>query len=231
MVTTTANAASVAEHTLFFILSLAKRARELQELVHAGRWGDRMNTLPEDLAGKSVLVVGFGRIGSRVAGLCQAFGMRVLVYDPYVQPDKIAALGLQHVDLLAEAVAISDFVTIHCPKRSETVDLFGPELLSRMKPTACLINTARAGIIDDSALFRSLADGRIRAAAVDVFDPEPPPQDSSLLSLPNVIVSPHIAGVTKQSVERMAEVAVKNVLSVLDGRPLRENTVNPEVFD
>ncbi|NTF96100.1 hydroxyacid dehydrogenase [Rhizobium rhizogenes] len=231
MVTTTANAASVAEHTLFFILSLAKRATQLHALVRAGRWGDRMNALPDDLAGKTVLIVGFGRIGSRVARLCQAFAMRVLVYDPYVRSQASDALNVQHVDALAEAVAISDFVTIHCPKSVETLGLFGHELLAKMKPTACLINTARGGIVDDAALFKRLVSGHIHAAAIDVFDPEPPLRDSPLLSLPNVIVSPHVAGVTKQSVERMAEVAVKNVLSVLDGRPLRENTINPEVFD
>lgn len=231
MITTEANAISVAEHTLSSIFALAKRTATLDALTRNQGWKDRMNTLPADLNGKVILIVGFGRIGSRVAKLCRAFQMRVLVYDPYVVATSVRTAGAEWVSDLTDAVRISDFVTLHCPKNQETTGLFGSELLASMRSTACLINTARGGIVDETALCDALTDGRIQAAAIDVFDSEPPKADNPLLSLTNVVLSPHVAGVTKESVERMGKAAVQNVLSVIDGKPLRENTINPGVFD
>jgi D-3-phosphoglycerate dehydrogenase len=140
-------------------------------------------------------------------------------------------MGYEPVQDLDAAVARADFITIHCPKTPETVGMFNAARLARMKKSAFIVNTARGGIIDEKALHDALSQNRIAGAALDVFDQEPTPQDNPLLSLPNFIAAPHVAGVTREAVDRMAIVAVQNILSVLDGKPIRDNVVNKEVLD
>jgi D-3-phosphoglycerate dehydrogenase len=176
------------------------------------------------------VIVGFGRIGTRVARRCLAMEMNVLVYDPYVKAETIRAAQCEPVADLDLALPRADFVTIHCPKTPETVGLFNAARLKRMKPTAYLVNTARGGIIDEADLHAALTSGVIAAAGLDVLDQEPPDPDNPLLKLANVITAPHMAGVTRESIDRMAVQAVKNVLSVFDGAPIVENVVNPEVL-
>ena len=231
MLVGTANSSSVAEHALFLMLALARRAAELDALVRGGRWAERLKTLPVDLLGKSVLIVGFGRTGARVARRCLAMEMNVLVYDPYLPAEHMRAAGCEPVSDLDAALPGADFVTIHCPKTPETIGMFGAARLPRMKKTAYLVNTARGGIVDESALHAVLTERTIAGAGIDVLEHEPPAPDHPLLRLPNVIFSPHMAGVTRESIDRMAAQAAKNALSVLDGNPIRENVVNPEVFD
>jgi D-3-phosphoglycerate dehydrogenase / 2-oxoglutarate reductase len=156
--------------------------------------------------------------------------MDVLVYDPYVGADNVRSAGCEPVADLDAALPRADFVTIHCPKTPETTGMFGTARLRRMKPTAYLINTARGGIIDEAALHAALTGGAIAGAGLDVFDKEPPEPDNPLLKLANVISAPHMAGVTRESMERMAIQAARNVLSVFDGHPIRNNVVNPEVL-
>jgi D-3-phosphoglycerate dehydrogenase len=231
MVTGTANSPSVAEHALCFMLALAKRDSALHAMVKEGRWKDRLaEDLPVDLYGKTVLVVGFGRIGMRVARVCVAFGMTVCVYDPYVAHATIRIAGCRPEKDLDEALARVDFVTIHCPRTPETAGMFDAQRLRRMRPTAFLINTARGGIIDETALHAALAAGTIRGAGLDVFDTEPPAPDNPLPGLPNVIVAPHMAGVTRESLDRMAISVANNLLGVLDGRPDMDNVVNKEIY-
>jgi D-3-phosphoglycerate dehydrogenase len=231
MLVGTANSSSVAEHALFLMLTLAKRARELDALVRAGRWAERLTAVPFDLLGKTALMVGFGRTGTRVARRCLAMEMNVIVYDPYLPADVMRSAGCEPVYDLDAAIQRADFVTIHCPKTAETLGMFNASRLRRMKPTAYLINTARGGIVDESALHAALSSKTIAGAALDVFEPEPPPADHPLLKLSNFVTSPHMAGVTQESIDRMAVQAAYNVLSVLDRKPIRENAVNPEVFD
>ena len=231
MLVGTANSSSVAEHAIYLMLALARRAAELDGLVRAGRWAERLAKLPVDLLGKSVLVVGFGRTGARVARRCLAMEMNVLVYDPYLPAEHMRAAGCEPVSDLDAALPGADFVTIHCPKTPETIGMFGAARLPRMKKTAYLVNTARGGIVDESALHAVLTERTIAGAGIDVLEQEPPAPDHPLLRLPNVIFSPHMAGVTRESIDRMAAQAAKNALSVLDGNPIRENVVNPEVFD
>jgi D-3-phosphoglycerate dehydrogenase len=119
---------------------------------------------------------------------------------------------------------------VHCPKNTETIDMFDAKRLGLMKPTAVIVNTARGGIVNEKALFDVLAAGKISGAGVDVFEKEPAPVDHPLLKLENVVVAPHLAGVTQESMGRMGAAAVRNTLSVLDGTPNKENAVNPEVF-
>jgi len=231
MLVGTANSSSVAEHALFLMLTLAKRARELDALVRAGRWAERLTAVPVDLLGKTVLIIGFGRTGTRVAKRCLAMEMKVIVYDPYLPVDVMRTAGCEPVSELDGAIPRADFVTIHCPKTAETLGIFNAARLARMKPTAYLVNTARGGIVDEAALHAVLSSKTIAGAALDVFEPEPPHADHPLLELPNFVTSPHMAGVTHESIDRMAVQAAYNVLSVFDGKPIRENAVNPEVFD
>jgi D-3-phosphoglycerate dehydrogenase len=175
-------------------------------------------------------LVGFGRIGTRTAKRCLAMEMTVLVYDPYVKPEVIKAAGCEPVADLDAALPRADFITIHCPKTPETIGMINADRMKKMKRTAYLVSTARGGIIDEKALYAALSDGTLPAAGLDVFDREPPDPENPLFKLPNVVLAPHIAGVTAEAMQRMAVEAAKNVLSVFDGAPRKENAVNPEVF-
>jgi D-3-phosphoglycerate dehydrogenase / 2-oxoglutarate reductase len=230
MVAGTANSPSVAEQALFMMLTLAKRAVEMHSIVKDGNWGYRLGMLPYDLFGKTVLIVGFGRIGTRTAKRCLAMEMNVLVYDPYKSAAEIKATGCEPVADLDAALPRADFVSIHCPKTPETVGMFNAARLKRMKPTAYLINTARGGIVDERALYDALVSGKLAGAGLDVFEQEPPPAGHSLFELPNVIMAPHVAGVTREAVDRMSEQTARNILSALDGDPIRQNVINQDVL-
>jgi D-3-phosphoglycerate dehydrogenase len=230
MVAGTANSPSVAEQALFMMLTLAKRGVELHALVKGGRWSTRLGLLPFDLFGKTVLIVGFGRIGTRTAKRCLAMEMNVLVYDPYQPVAEIKAAGCEPVPDLDAALPRADFVTIHCPKTSETIGMFDAARLARMKPSAYLVNTARGGIVVEAALHDALVSGKLAGAGLDVFEQEPPPPGHALFELPNVIIAPHVAGVTREALERMGEQTARNMLSVLDGEPIRQNVINPDVL-
>jgi len=231
MVAGTANSTSVAEHAFHLMMALAKKTPALDALVRKGAWADRHGGLPMEMADKTVLIVGFGRIGTRSAKRCQAMEMNVLIYDPYVPTATIAAAGCEHVTDLDTALPRADFVSIHCPKNTETVGMFNAARLARMKRSAYLVNTARGGIIDERALHAALTSGQLAGAGLDVFDMEPTPIDNALLSLDTVITSPHMAGVTTEAVAGMARVTAENILSVLDGRPNRDNVINQDVLD
>ena len=230
MVAGTANSPSVAEQALFMMLTLAKRAVEMHALVRDGAWASRLGLLPYDLFGKTVLIVGFGRIGTRTAKRCLAMEMNVLVYDPYKPAAEIKAAGCEPVADLDAALPRADFVSLHCPKTPETVGMFNATRLKRLKPTAYLINTARGGIVEEKALYDALVSGRLAGAGLDVFEQEPPPSGHSLLELPNVIMAPHVAGVTREAVDRMSEQTARNILSALDGEPIRQNVINQDVL-
>jgi D-3-phosphoglycerate dehydrogenase len=230
MVVGTANSVSVAEHAVFMMYALAKKVMFHHAAVVEDRWQDRWNDIPVDLAGKTLLIVGFGRIGTRTAKRCLAMEMNVLVYDPYVPAATIKAAGCEPVTDLTAALPRVDVVTIHCPKTPETIGMFNAARLAVMKPTAFIVNTARGGLIDEPALHAALSTGKLAGAGIDVFDKEPTPANNPLIKLPNTIVSAHMAGVTVESMDRMAITTVKNILSVLDGTPNKENAVNKEVF-
>jgi len=230
MVAGTANSPSVAEQALFMMLTLAKRAVEMHSIVKDGRWGHRLGMLPYDLFGKTVLIVGFGRIGTRTAKRCLAMEMNVLVYDPYKPAAEIKTAGCEPVADLDAALPRADFVSIHCPKTPETVGMFDAVRLKRMKETAYLINTARGGIVDEPALYDALVSGKLAGAGLDVFEQEPPPLGHSLFELPNVIMAPHVAGVTREAVDRMSVQTARNILSALDGDPIRQNVINQDVL-
>jgi D-3-phosphoglycerate dehydrogenase / 2-oxoglutarate reductase len=230
MVAGTANSPSVAEQALFMMLTLAKRAQEMHAMVKNGTWASRLGQLPVDLYDKTVLIIGFGRIGTRTAKRCLAMEMKVLVYDPYQPAAEVRTTGCEPAADLDAALPRADFVSIHCPKTAETLGMFDAARLKLMKPTAYLINTARGGIIDEKALLEALVSCRLAGAGLDVFAQEPPPVGQALHSLPNVIMAPHVAGVTVEAVDRMSEQTALNILSAFDGAPIRQNVINLDVL-
>jgi D-3-phosphoglycerate dehydrogenase len=230
MVAGIANSPSVAEQALFMMLTLAKRGVELHALVKGGQWSTRLGLLPFDLFGKTVLIIGFGRIGTRTAKRCLAMEMNVLVYDPYKSAAEIKAAGCEPVSDLDAALPRADFVTLHCPKTPETSGMFDAARLARMKPSAYLVNTARGGIIVEAALHEALVSGKLAGAGLDVFEQEPPPPGHALFELPNVVIAPHVAGVTREALDRMGEQTARNMLSALDGEPIRQNVINQDVL-
>jgi D-3-phosphoglycerate dehydrogenase len=230
MIGGTANSVSVAEAGVFLTMSLARKGAAMDALVKEGRWHDRYKDMPVDLYGKTVLIIGFGKIGTRSAKRFAAMETNVLIYDKYVYSETIRGMGYEPVDDLDDAVARADFITIHCPKTPETVGMFDAARIGKMKRTAFLVNTARGGIIDEKALYDALKAGKIAGAALDVFVEEPTPADNPLLTLPNFIAAPHVAGVTREAVDRMAIIAVQNIISVIDGKPIKDNVINKEVL-
>ena len=231
MIAGTANSPSVAEQTFHMLFTLIKRGREQDKLVREGRWvASRMVELPHDIYGKTMLVIGFGRIGSRVVKRALAMEMDVRVFDPFVSPAAIEATGAVPVDRLDDALPHADVVTIHCPRTPDSLGLIDARRLSLMRPTAVLINTARGGLVDEPALLAALKGGRLAGAGLDVLEREPPPTDHPLFALPNVILAAHMAGVTAEAVERMSVAAVENVLSVFDGAVREANVVNWDVL-
>jgi D-3-phosphoglycerate dehydrogenase len=225
----------VAEHTIGMMIALGKDFRRADRMLREQGWAARA-TYSEPQVGLelhelTVGIIGLGHIGKDVARKCTAaFGMRVLAYDPYVSAAEMQAVGVTKVEHLLDMLPQCDFVTVHVPHNSETHHLVGAQELQAMKPSAFLINTARGPLVNNGALVEALQAHTIAGAGIDVFEPEPPPPDHPLLALDNVLVSPHIAGVTSVTRSKLAHGATQQVAQVLRGeRPPR--LVNPEVWE
>jgi len=211
------NSISVAELTFTQMLSLVRHTKEADIAVRDGRWGDYLSFTGVELAGKTLGIVGFGNIGMRVALRARAFEMSVIAYDPYVPPSHVAGLGGRMVDL-ETLLRESDVMTIHCPLTDETRDLIDAKELALMKPTAVVLNLARGGIINEMALHDALSRKTIKAAALDAFAQEPPPDEHPLFELDNLLLTPHIGAVTREAAERGEWGAVEEVVRVLEGK-------------
>jgi len=221
-----ANQVAVAELTVGLILALARRIPTHDTVVKSGGWTRQIGT---ELAGKMVGIVGLGRIGKEVVLRLKGFRVHFLAHDIY-QDDAFAAEHGVRFTSLDELLAESDIVTLHAILTAESRYLVGEKELARMKPTAYLINTARGGLVDESALYRALAENRLAGAAIDAFADEPP-KDSLLLQLGDKIVcAPHLGAQTTETVLRMGRMAAENIVQVLKGeRPV--GLVNPEVYE
>ena len=226
-----ANALSVAEHTLYLILALAKRGFAFDRAVNRGDFDIRATLRGADIAQKNLLIIGFGRTGTRVARFALAFDMKVFVYDPYIDQSLIPSAGCATVDDYFCVLPDMDVVTLHCPLTEETRGMIGERELRVMKPCAYIVNCARGGIIDEHALGTALASNAIAGAGLDVFAREPLPGDDPLLGMNNLITSPHVAGVTLEASMRMASGAAANVLAAFDGELDPAVVVNSEVLD
>jgi len=222
---------ATADFAWTLLMAAARRVVEGAEYVKAGRWKTWGPTLLRgyDVAGATLGVVGFGRIGKGVARRATGFNMRILYYDPYCQNDPYAAeIGAECVDFETLLVK-SDFISLHTPLTPETRHLLNADAFRKMKKTAILINTSRGPVVDPEALYQALKEGEIAYAALDVTEPEPIPMDSPLLTLQNCLIVPHMASATYTARDVMATIAADNLIAGLKGERLR-HCVNPEVY-
>ena len=226
-----ANAVSVAEHTMYFVLSLAKRGRLYDTAARESNFAFRNAPVAIDIAEKTLTIVGFGRIGTRLAPRALAFDMQVNVYDPYVDPAVISAAGCRPVAELASVLGDTDFLTVHCPLNDETRGMIGAQELSALPERSFVINCARGGIVEEDALVAALDAEQIAGAGIDVYVQEPPPRDHPLLHDSRVILSPHSAGVSVEAARRMSFETADNLVSALQGEVRKHALANPEVAD
>ena len=216
-----ANAASVAEFTVAAALALLKRIPDRDRLVRSGGWRDSGDLPAHEIAGRTVGIIGSGRIGLRVLrAFTLGLDMQGLVFDPFVPANVVRDHGGQPVDSLEALLRRSDIVTLHTPLTPETRHLINAQRLEQMRPHAILVNTCRGPVVDEHALADALAGGSIAAAAIDVFENEPP-VGSPLLHAPNLILSPHVAGITFETNVRTAAHCAQEVQRVLANRSPR----------
>lgn len=210
-----ANVVAVAEHTMGLILSMIKKIPASDQLIRKERWRETEFTFKQ-LMSMTVGIIGFGNVGTRVARRLRSFEAEILSYDPYVALEKFEEFGVEPVDL-ETLLKNSEIVTVHVPLTRYTKHMIGERELKMMKEEACIVNTSRGSIIDERALIVALQEKRIAGAALDVFEEEPPDRGSPLLRLDNVVMTPHVAGATGESLKRMAETAAKDIARVLSG--------------
>jgi D-3-phosphoglycerate dehydrogenase / 2-oxoglutarate reductase len=207
----------VAEHAIALLFAVVRQTSLHDRMIHGGRW-DRSQGWPKwHLSGRTLGLVGFGHVGRTVARKMAGFGVTVLVHDPFLSSEELAESGVRHAtfeDLLTQA----DFISLHCPLTPATYHKIGTQELRRMKPTAILINTSRGTVVDEVALTRALREGWIAAAGLDVLEQEPPSSENPLLSLPNVVLTPHIAALSDLYFESVWRDSVDVILSLAHGR-------------
>ena len=232
------NAVAVADYAIGLLLSINRGIATANLLLKTGKWQTRWEmSIGSNLEGKTLGILGLGNIGCRVAIRAQAFGMDIIAYDPYLTEDTMTTLGFFPRELLVKLVDFhtllteSDFITIHTPITNQTFKMIGETELARMKKTAYIINTSRGSIIDERALQNALTIGQIAGAALDVFESEPLHPNHPFLDLDNVIVTPHIAWCTDESLHRVNLTVAREVKNILQGQtPNRRYIANPEVL-
>ena len=225
-----ANSVPVAEHALAMMLATSRRLVTGDREVRAGNWAARYELGMGELWGKTVLVVGFGRIGTRVARRCAAFDMEVVVADPFVAASEVEAEGYRYLEDFHDGLGDADFVTLHLPGNPDGSPVIGVAEIKAMKENAYFINVARGSLVDEAALAEALTSGHVAGAGVDVLGEEPPGDDNPLLGLDTVVFSPHNAALTAECIRRMSVVSVQNVFDAFDGRLDPALVVNPEVL-
>lgn len=222
------NAVSVAEHTLGLLLGVSRRMAEGDRLLRRERGFSREDVMGHEIAGKTIGLVGIGHIGTRVACLAQAFGLKVLAFDPLLDEATIRTRGAEPCNF-EQLLETSDVVSMHCPRDASTLRVMNAQAFARMKRGAIFINTARGGIHDESALVQALRSGHLAGAGIDVWDQEPPPLDHPLLALDTVYATFHTGGVTHECRRNIASIAAQQILQIAHGeRPAR--IANPEVW-
>ncbi len=231
------NTIAVAEHTIALMLAQARNIVRTERLLRNEFFVDDFKDFANmytslmgfELFGKTVGIIGLGQIGFEVAKRLQAFGVELLILDPYTDPVKISEVGGKAVDL-DKLLKSSDIVTIHCPSTEETQGMLGTNEFAKMKSSAILINTARASITDEYALLDALKNGIIAGAGLDVFSMEPVDSDNEFLELDNVTVMPHMGGNTRETIQRQTRMIVTSILAFLKGEK-PPNILNPEIYD
>lgn len=222
---------ATAEMSFALLMAAARRITEAKDYIKEGRWhtwGPRV-LLGQNVVGATLGIVGFGRIGKKLAHMASGFDMKLLVHSRTEDPEAARAFNATYVPL-DDLLRQSDFVSLNVALTPETYQLIGQRELALMKPTAILVNAARGRVVDTKALLHALRDGTIAAAGLDVSDPEPLPADHPLVHLPNCVIAPHIASATVETRDNMATMAARNLVAVLR-RERPEAIVNPEVLD
>jgi phosphoglycerate dehydrogenase-like enzyme len=218
------NTRAVVELTLGLMLSLARRIPAAHTFVSGGGWrepaGGYRRFRGREVAGSTVGVIGFGQIGREVARACTGMGARVVAHDPAISPEQMREHAVQSVSL-DQLVAESDFTSLHVPELPATRRLVNTRFLGATKPGALLINTSGGSVVDTDALVAALESGRLAGAALDVFDGHPLPQSSALMAAPNLILTPHIGGATRETIERQSSMMSAEIERLLDGKPLQ----------
>lgn len=220
------NSVSVAEHAMMLILACAKQLIRSDNSVRHGPWGWRNKLEAAEISGKRLLIIGYGRIGRHLARMASGFGMEIRAVDPFLATAGWPAADLASPTDLAAGLAWADVVSVHVPKAGAA--LIGAAELASMKPGAIIVNTARGGVVDELALAAALSAGTVAAAGIDVFDAEPPGPEHPLIGFDEVILTPHIAGLTQQAAERMAISSVQNVLDFFAGQLAADLIVNKD---
>lgn len=224
-----ANAVSVAEHTMYLILAAAKLGVASDHAVREGRFASRSELVGVELSGKTLLVAGCGRIGRELVPRARAFGLHPLVYDPFLSgplPE-----GAERAGSLDEALSRAEILSLHLPLSSATKGLIGERELRLLPTGAIVVNASRGGLVDEGALLRLIRSGHLSAAGLDTFETEPLPGDSPLALERRIVMSPHSAALTKESLQAMGEMTVQNALDGIDGKLERQNLANPEALD
>ena len=230
-IATDANALSVTEHTMMLFLATTRKLLEQDGATRKGDFAVRMRAIAGDLCGQNALIIGFGRIGKRVAAMCRAFGMEVTVADIELDRQRADELGCRAVEDFRPELKHADIVSLHVPLDASTFHILGETEYAAMKPGAIVINCARGAVLDEEALAAALQRGHLGAAGLDVFETEPPPADHPLFGRPDVIVTPHTGGTSENALVRAAELTAQNILDCFDGRLKPENVFNPEVLE
>lgn len=222
-------AAAVAEGAMALLLTLVKKIPLFDQAVKSGNWNERYETMGRDMEGSTLGIIGLGQIGAKTARLAQAFGAKVISYDPMVDAKKAAEVGVEMVSV-EKLFAESDYISVHAPLADATRGIVSRKLLATTKPGAILINTARGGLVESlDVLLDELNSGRLSAVGLDVFPTEPPDISHPIFKHPNCLTTPHAIGITSGVMERLSRVMAEGMAAVLRGdRP--EFVVNPEVF-
>ena len=221
------NTLAAAELTVALLLALARSVPQADQALRGGKW-DRKKYMGSEVYGKTLGVIGLGKIGREVAKRLQAFGMSVLGSDPYLKPEQAAEMGIRQVDL-DTLYKESDYITVHVPKTKETTGMINAEKIALMKPTVRLINVARGGILDEADVAEAAKSGRIAGAAVDVYSTEPAPADNPLLGIPNILTTPHLGASTEEAQTNVAIDIAEQIVEVLQGKPARAAVNMPSV--
>lgn len=210
------NARSVAEHAMALILAAAKDLRGMDRAVRSGDWAGRSRFAGRELGGSRLLILGYGRSGRMLARMAAGFDMTVEVYDPFLDAAALAGGPVARATDLDAALAAADVVSVHAPKGDRP--LLGAGEIARLKPGAIVVNTARGGMVDEAALAAALREGRVAGAGLDVFADEPPARDAPLLGAEAAVLTPHVAGLSREAMEAMAVISAQNALDFFHGR-------------
>ena len=225
-----ANARAVAEHTVSMLFACSKNTVESVNETKKGNFNIRNRYAAVDIYGKMIVLLGFGNIGRQVAKMCSGLDMQIGVYDPYVKRETVEAMGYTYFEELLDAMAAGSYVSLHLPSLPSTRGMISTAQFGAMKPTAYFLNAARGDVVDEPAMVKALEEGWIAGAGLDVLIEEPMPADHPLMKLNNVVVTPHMAAQTQETVSKLVTMAAEGTLAVLNGEKW-PHVANPEVYE